>query len=64
MLMKPELAAPRLSASAPAGSQLSRAPLRRCHKSPRAAANPPASLLGEEGGCGRVGPAALSPAAG
>lgn len=50
MLMKQEeTAAPSPPASAPAGSQLSRAPLRRSHKSPRV----PQTLLpfrGERGG--------------
>lgn len=58
MLMQPEeRVGPRLPASASAGSQLSRAPLRRSHRSPRAAADP------RRRGGGVV-PATLSSAAG
>ena len=64
MLMKQEeTVAPSPPASAPAGSQLSRAPLRRSHKSPRV----PQTLLpfrGERGGMLKGLPATLSPAPG
>lgn len=54
MLMKPEeTAAQRPPASVPAGSQLYCAPLRRSHKSPRAAADPPASPRGKREDAGR-----------
>lgn len=60
MLMKPEeRAAPARERVASAGSQLSRAPLRRSHKSPRAAAAADPRPRG-----GGVVPAAVSAAAG